>query len=622
MNPQIPTGVVTGLGQLRTGRFASGTLRRFLRNPLGLLSAIALLIVVALAVCAPWLGVPDPNAVSLRAAMQGPSAEHWLGTDSSGRDTFSRLLWGSRVNLLGATLAVAVAFAVGVTSGLIAGYCGGWFDNVANWVNNLNLALPGIVVVLAVRSVAGPSVWIAMAVFGVLLAPGFFRIVRGAVMAVRGELYIDAARVSGLSDARIIGRHVLTVVRAPVIIQSARLASIAIGVQAGLEFLGVSDASVPSWGAMLNEGFRKIALDPSLILWPCLVIGIVSTALVLLGNALRDALEDRTPPAAVQPDSEPSTGVKQTIIQPDGAADREDEHKNGPRSLLEVEGLRVAYGEGAGRAVVVRGVDLHVSAGKVLGLVGESGSGKSQTAFAILGLLSDGGRVTGGSIVFDGMQLVGMESSTHRALLGTQIAYVPQEPMSNLDPAFRIGAQLTAPMRTRLKLSKREATEKALRLLARVGIPDPQKTFDSYPHELSGGMAQRVLIAGAISCNPRLLIADEPTTALDVTVQADVLDLLRELQQETGMAVILVTHNFGVVADLCDHVAVMQTGRIIEAGQVEQIFAAPQHPYTRKLLESILDDVAPRPYPFADEENPGGDASPGTSAANTRGGSR
>ena len=179
-------------------------------------------------------------------------------------------------------------------------------------------------------------------------------------------------------------------------------------------------------------------------------------------------------------------------------------------------------------------------------------------------------------------------------LRGRKIAYIPQEPMSNLDPAFTIGSQLVEPMRICLGISTKEAKERALQLLARVGIPNPERTFASYPHQVSGGMAQRVLIAGAISCNPDLLIADEPTTALDVTVQAEVLDLLRDLQAEFHMAVIMVTHNFGVVADLCDRVSVMKLGRIVETGPARDIFANPRHPYTQQLLGAILSEAEPR----------------------------
>jgi peptide/nickel transport system permease protein len=552
-----------------------------------------LLAIVAVVALAPVLPFADPDRIDLFGTLAGPSAEHWLGTDSSGRDVLSRLVWGGQVNLLGAALALGVSAVLGVSTGLVAGYYGRWFDTAGTWVTSLLQALPAIVVLLAVRAVAGPSTWIAMTVFGVLLMSGYFRIVRAAVQAVRGELYVDAARVSGLSDARIIGRHVLTVVRAPIIIHSARVAGIAIAVQAGLQFLGVGDNSLPSWGAMINEGFRKLSVAPLLVLWPALLVGLVCASLLLLSNALRDALEDRgTANGSADPETDP-------VPDADTGADAAPADVAG--DLLTLRGLRVAYGD----TTVVHGVDLHVDAGEVLGLVGESGSGKTQTAFAVLGLLPEGGRVAAGSIVFEGEELTRMparrhSTQRHAALCGTRMAYVPQEPMSNLDPAFRIGYQLVTPMRVHLGLSRAAARERALALLSRVGIPDPERTFDSYPHEISGGMAQRVLIAGAISCDPKLLIADEPTTALDVTVQAEVLDLLRDLQREYRMGVLLVTHNFGVVADICDRVAVMQEGRIVETGAVEQIFADPQHAYTRMLLDSMVDDGPTRRYPFDD----------------------
>ena len=560
-----------------------GAVARFRRNPLGMIAAAVLLLIILGALVVPFVPLPAPDAVDLRSAMQSPTAAHLLGTDSSGRDVLSRLLWGAQISLAGAALALVVALVVGLPAGLIAGYYGGAFDAAANWVNNLNMALPGIVVLLAVRAVAGPSVWVSMAVFGVLLAPAVFRIVRAAVQGVRNELYVDAARVAGLSDARIIGRHVLTVVRAPVIIQSARLASIAISVQAGLEFLGVTDSSMPSWGGMLNEGFRRIFVAPSLILWPSLAIGLTTMALILLGNAMRDALEDRG--------SADSTKVGTT--EPAATTSLADRPVT---SLLSVRDLEVSYGVGEAQNPVVHHASLDIAPGEVLGLVGESGSGKTQTAFSILGLLPEGGWVSRGSIRFLDKELTTLAAVQRRRLRGSDIAYVPQEPLSNLDPSFRIGHQLTEPLRTRLGMSKRDAKTRALELLARVGIPDPAATFRAYPHEISGGMAQRVLIAGAVAGRPKLLIADEPTTALDVTVQAEVLDLLRDLRRETDMAVLLVTHNFGVVADICDRVAVMKQGRIVETADVESVLTAPQDPYTRSLLDSMLEEGPVRTY--------------------------
>jgi peptide/nickel transport system permease protein len=253
-----------------------------------------------------------------------------------------------------------------------------------------------------------------------------------------------------------------------------------------------------------------------------------------------------------------------------------------PGALLEVRGLRVSYPG----AEVVHGVDLHVMPGEVVGLVGESGSGKTQTALSVLGLLPDGGRISAGTI------RVGGERSSPRsaaARLGRQIAYIPQEPQTNLDPSFTIGHQLMEPLRVVSGLSASAARTRALELLRSVGIPDPERLMSSYPHQISGGMAQRVLIAGAISGDPDLIIADEPTTALDVTVQADILDVLRELQSRRGLAVLLVTHNFGVVADLCDRVYVMNGGRVVEDAPTGALHDSPQEEYTAMLLSHILE---------------------------------
>ncbi|MCJ1671885.1 MULTISPECIES: dipeptide/oligopeptide/nickel ABC transporter permease/ATP-binding protein [unclassified Rathayibacter] len=581
--------------------------RRLLHNPVGLVSLVFLAIVVLSGIFAPLLAPADPNRASLQDVLAEPGAAHLLGADSAGRDVLSRLLFGTQFSLAGALVALAVAVVIGVTSGLLAGYFGGWFDSVSAWTSGLVMALPGFVVLLAARAVIGPSMWLSMAIFGVLLSPAFHRLVYASVTAVRGELFVDAARVSGLSNGRIIARHILTVVRAPVIIQASLVAGIAIAIQAGLEFLGLGDLSIPTWGSMLNDGFSNVFNAPILMLWPSLAIALTSIALTLLGNAMRDELErsasgakrskkrkSASAPATV-PTSLSTIGI-QTMLDEDAAAPKTVVHEEeaGAKSseeILRVTNLSVGYGQNDGSVkTVVHDVSLAVRRGEIHGLIGESGSGKTQTAWSVLRLLPEGGRITGGSIVFDGKDLAHLSEKEMTKLRGKRIAYIPQEPMSNLDPSFTIGTQLVQPMRICLGLSKAAAKERALGLLARVGIPNPQRTFDAYPHEVSGGMAQRVLIAGAVSCDPDLLIADEPTTALDVTVQAEVLDLLRELQSELNMGMILVTHNFGVVADLCDRVSVMRDGRIVETGPVRSIFADPRHPYTRALFDAILEE--------------------------------
>jgi len=565
--------------------------RRLMANPTGAAALVFLVLIVLLGAFASLLAPHNLNTATAADVLGPLSSTHPLGSDSAGRDVLSRLLYGTRNSLLGALLATAVAAVFGVTSGLIAGYYARWFDTLATWAAGLLQSLPGMVVLLAARAVLGPSIWMAMAIFGVLLTPAFFRLVYASVTAVRNELYVDAARVFGIGDARIIARHILTVVRAPALVQAANVAGIAIGVQSGLEFLGLGDLSLPTWGSMLNDGFANIYSAPVLMLWPSLAIALTCISLVLLANALRDVLQ-RTGAAPRRARRrvarhEAPDETEPTLVHEEQAGDLDAAPGE---ELLRLDRLGVGYDQPDGSVkIVVSDVSLTVHRGEVHGLIGESGSGKTQTAWSVLQLLPEGGRITSGSIVFDGTELTRLGATALTKLRGTRIAYIPQEPMSNLDPSFTIGSQLVEPLRLHLRLSRRQARERALELLGKVGIREPERTFAAYPHEISGGMAQRVLIARAISCEPDLLIADEPTTALDVTVQADVLELLRELQKEMRMGMILVTHNFGVVADLCDRVSVMRAGRIVETGPVLSVFDAPQHPYTRSLFDAILE---------------------------------
>lgn len=565
-------------------------IKKVLTNPMGIFSVGWTALVILAAFFAPVITGWNPDKSDIYAVLQGPDAVHIFGTDSAGRDLFARLVYGTQTSLSTAALGVLIALVLGTISGLISGYFGGWFDNVANWLTSLVMALPGIVVLLAAATVVGNSLWYAMAIFGVLLSPAYYRLVYTTVRAVRAELFVDAARVSGLSDMRIIGRHVLGAVRAPIVIQTGIISSIAIAIQSGLLFLGLGDAKVPSWGGALADGFKKMYQMPTLLLFPSLVLAITTVALAVFANTVRDELERTGPKVRTVK----FIGKSDAQLIADAAAEPTIVHAAPGRDkgtqLIKVEGLAVGYPTADGSyKQVVHDVNLTINRGEVVGLIGESGSGKTQTAFAILGLLPKGGRVVAGSIVIEGDELTTATAKYYDKVRGARIAYIPQEPMSNLDPSFTIGSQLIEPMREVLGLSKADARKRALELLTRVGIPNPELTLKKYPHEISGGQAQRVLIAGAVSCNPELIIADEPTTALDVTVQAEVLDLLRELQKDTNTALLLVTHNFGVVADLCDYINVMQGGRLVEAGPVLDIFQHPKHPYTQSLLDSILE---------------------------------
>lgn len=565
------------------------SLRKLLKDPQAVITVGVLLVIILLGVMSPLLTTHGPNQASLDAINADPGSSGYpLGGDQSGRDIFSRLLHSINTSMIAGLIGTSVSLTIGVTAGLVGGYFGRRVRTATDWVFNLVMTFPGLLLLIVLMPLTGGDYRATMLVFGVLSSPGIFRLVRGLVVGVKNELYVDAARVSGLTDLRILGRHVLFVVRGPIIIATAFLMGSSISLQSGLAFLGLGSNTVPSFGLMIGEGFVNLYEKPMQFIWPSLLLGVINASFVLLGNSLRDALEMVTPkPSKITVPARPRPAVSTGTDTDSPAA-----------HLLTVEDLAIAYPTHSGELrEVVSGVSLTLDAGETLGLVGESGSGKTQTAFAMLGVLPAEAVVTRGSIRLDGRELLGLSEGELRGLRGTSVAYVPQEPMSNLDPSFTVGSQLTEGLRASQQMSRKAARAHVLALLDRVGIPDPKRVFASYPHQISGGMAQRVLIAGAVASSPKLLIADEPTTALDVTVQAEILDLLRDLQKQLNMAVLLVTHNFGVVADSCSRVAVMQQGEIVEVGGALEIFRTPQHPYTRMLLGSIIDESSLRTDP-------------------------
>jgi peptide/nickel transport system permease protein len=561
-------------------------LRKLLKDPQAIVTVSILLIIIVFGLLTPWIASHDPNEAQLTAINADTGTPGYpLGGDQNGRDIFSRLLHSINTSMISGIIGTTVALVVGVTFGLIGGYFGRRLRNMTEWVFSLIMTFPGLLLLIVLMPVTKGDYRVTMLIFGVLLSPGIYRIVRNLVVGVKNELFVDAARVAGLSNLRILSKHVLFVIRGPIIIAVAFLFGSSIAVQSGLAFLGVGSLQIPSFGSMISEGFLNLYVEPLHFLWPSLTLGIITASLVLLGNSMRDAFEGVRP-------------KPRKIEAPKVAAQSSTTNLGDAGALVTVDDLVIAYPTPSGAAKeVVKGVSLSIRAGETLGLVGESGSGKTQTAFAILGVLPAEATVARGSIRLEGRELLGLSERELRALRGRSIAYIPQEPMSNLDPSFTVGAQLVEGIRASAKMSKKDARERVLALLKRVGIQDPVLTFNSYPHQISGGMAQRVLIAGAVASRPKLLIADEPTTALDVTVQAEILDLLRDLQAELDMAVLLVTHNFGVVADICDRIAVMQDGRVVESGTTLDIFSAPQHPYTRMLLDAILDETSLRTDP-------------------------
>ncbi|MET8979473.1 dipeptide/oligopeptide/nickel ABC transporter permease/ATP-binding protein [Streptomyces sp. NPDC004539] len=572
-----------------SGAARRGLLHRLRRDPQAVATALVVAAYVVAGLIAPLVAPHEPNAASLDA-VNAPigTAGHLLGGDASGRDILSRLLYSVRTSLVAGAIGAGVALIVGVSAGLVGGYFGRRVRVGTEWLFNLIMTFPGLLLLIVLFPVTGGDLRVTMLIFGVLLSTGIYRIVRNLVLGVKNELFVDAARVAGLSDVRILSKHVFLVIRGPVTIAAAFMVGTSIALQAGLAFLGLGSNTVPSFGSMISQGFTNLYTQPIQFVWPSLGLGILTASLVLFGNALRDAFEGPRPQRI---SARRRRAMKENRAVPE----------LGPATgLLEIRDLAIAYPTPSGELrEVVRGIDLSVSGGETVGLVGESGSGKTQTAFATLGVLPQEALVTRGSIRLDGVEVLDLPERELSRLRGSVMAYIPQEPMSNLDPSYTIGSQLTETLRHSAGIGRRQARERVLRLLERCGIREPLRVFHAYPHQISGGMAQRALIAAAVAGEPKLLIADEPTTALDVTVQAEILDLLRDLRDDLGVAILLVTHNFGVVADLCDRIAVMSDGKIVETGQTRTVFREPRAPYTRSLLDSILDEMTVRTDPPA-----------------------
>ncbi|MDX2939544.1 dipeptide/oligopeptide/nickel ABC transporter permease/ATP-binding protein [Streptomyces ipomoeae] len=556
-------------------------LRRTLRRqPLGAVAAAYLVLLVLAGLLAPVIAPHPPAEQDLSTVLAGPSGAHWLGTDTVGRDVLSRLLYGIDPALVNTLIALAVFLLLGVPLGILAGYRGGPLDTAISRTAELVLGVPAIIFVLVVLGVFSSSSTAAMIALGVLGAPGLVRLVRGATLVVREELFVTAARVSGVRPSRIMSSHVLRRVLGPILAQTSVFAGVSLGFQAALAFLGVMSAGDrPSWGGMIGEASTVVTSDGWLLVPPGVVIALTVLAFGVLGDAIRDrTMGERTPAAPRARRKARGQGTKPTPAPTVPAPGKPDD------GLLEVRGLTVTASTDGPDTTLVSDVTFGIDAGETVALVGESGCGKSMTALAVLGLLPDGVHVSGGEVLFRGTDLVDGGPKAYRAVRGSGIAYVAQDALGSLDPTHTIGSHLKEVIRRHERGSASETRARAAELLHQVRLPNVDRVLASYPHEISGGMAQRVNIALALAGRPRLVIADEPTTALDVTVQAEILALLRELQQSTGMAILLITHDWGVVADIADRAVVMYAGEVVEQAGVDRLFRAPRFPYTAALL--------------------------------------
>ncbi|MFI0356990.1 dipeptide/oligopeptide/nickel ABC transporter permease/ATP-binding protein [Actinomadura sp. 9N407] len=607
-------------GPARPARVTAAPARVLRRlRPASRAALAVLLVIVVAALCAPLIARHDPLITGI--AGQAPSAEHWFGTDRVGRDVFSRVVYGARWSLAIGIGAALLALAVGALLGSLAATSHRAIDEVVMRCLDVIMAFPAVALAAVLVTVFGKSLPVLIGTIAFLYVPQVSRVVRANVLAQYGEDYVAAERVIGAGRGHILRRHVVINCAAPVLVFVTIVVANAIVFEASLSFIGagVQDPA-PSWGSviaygkalMLSGGWWATFFPGLFILVSVLVLNVLSEGVsdawaapagraAQVGQAGKESDAGSAPVAASRT---ATNGERDAAV--DGPAEKgagkgaeegvDESVEEGLREagrrladrarplpegdpLLRVEDLTIGFPDRYGDIAVVDGVSLDVRPGEVVGLVGESGCGKSLTSLTVMGLEPEAAQV-GGRLLFDGRDLRTMPARERRRLLGHDMAMIYQDALSSLNPAMTVRAQLR-------QLTRRGGTRTPAELLDLVGL-DPERTLRSYPHELSGGQRQRVLIAMALSRDPRLVIADEPTTALDVTVQATVMRLLLRLRAELGFALILVSHDLALVADVTDRVVVMYGGQVAEAGVTSEVVASPRHHYARGLLGAVL----------------------------------
>ncbi|MDO3702784.1 dipeptide/oligopeptide/nickel ABC transporter permease/ATP-binding protein [Micromonospora sp. C28SCA-DRY-2] len=564
---------------------------------LGVPARVALgfvLLIVLVGLFAPLLIRHDPAQAGLGPALTGPNGDFWFGLDKLGRDVFSRLVAGTRRSLIVGAGAAGLALLVGGILGALAGSSRTAVDEVIMRCLDVVMAFPAIVLsALLIISFGKNSLLVLVIAIGFVFTPSVARIVRANVLSQYREDYVAAERIIGARRPHILWRHVLRNCAAPVLVFVTVMVADAIVFEASLSFIGgglAPQEAESSWGSVIAFGKEMVQIGGW---WATFFPGLLILVTVLALNVLSEGISDAwaapaarraTTTSAGDPLEQPRPGTGEAVSLPglrEAASRLRERARPLPQGqpVLEVRNLSIGF-DGRHRGVdIVDGISFDVRPGEVVGLVGESGSGKSLTSLAVMGLLPQGARV-GGEIRFQGTDLLSLTAKRRRALMGREIAMVYQDALSALNPALRVGTQLA-------QMIRRGGTRSAEELMRLVGL-DPRRTLAAYPHELSGGQRQRVVIAMALSRDPRLIIADEPTTALDVTVQAQVMELLLRLREQLGFALILVSHDLALVSDISDRVVVMYGGQIVETGVTADVIEAPAHHYARGLLGSVL----------------------------------
>ncbi|GAA3580112.1 dipeptide/oligopeptide/nickel ABC transporter permease/ATP-binding protein [Microlunatus spumicola] len=589
--------------------------RRRPRVPGGVALGLLALFVL-LSIFGPWIWGGAAGATNIPDANQSSSAEHWLGTDDLGRDLLARTLYATRSSLVLAVLATVVGGIVGVALGLLSGVSQR-LGRVLGAVINLLMAFPALLLSIFFAVLFGiGSVGSVLAV-GAAFAPGFARITQTLTASAVSRDYVEASKVLGKSPLYVVLRHILPNIAEPVILYTTIHIGTAILALSGLSFLGLGvQPPAYDWGRLLSDGLTRVYISPLAAIGPSVAIVLAGLTFNLAGEHLSDLVGGRrsapgtvTDPVPVA--AGPAVGAPRDAVVP---GDDTPARSSAPAvpvvaPLLEVRGLRVLYpGADGGTVTPVRDVSFSLAPGETVGIVGESGSGKSMATSAIAQLVEAPGSVRAEVLTFDGIDLA-ERSRANESVLGRSMAMIFQDPGEALNPAIKIGTHLIEPAVVHLHQSKPVARGRAVEALRAVAINDPERRYDQHQHELSGGMKQRACIAVGLMGEPKLLIADEPTTALDVTVQRQILRLIADVRAESGASVLFISHDIAVVAEISDRILVMYAGFVVEEATADELLARPAHPYTSLLLAASPDMGVDRsaPLPMLDGRMPGPD---------------
>nr|MBF6620258.1 dipeptide/oligopeptide/nickel ABC transporter permease/ATP-binding protein [Patulibacter sp.] len=558
-------------------------------TPLRVVMLTILAVALMLAIFGPVIWDGAAEETHLDALSGGSTAANPLGTDALGRDMLARTLVATRLSLLLAIAVATLGFLAGILLGALPSLGGPRMRRRAGAVINLLIAFPSLLLALLVVTMVGIGTQGAVLALAVAGTPQIARLTQTLAAKVVGSDYVTAARATGISRWRLMVRHVLPNIAPPLALQYAGSIGTALLSLSALSFLGVG-VQEPSydWGSLLAVALDRVYLTPVAVLGPAAAIVLVSLAFNVLGDALADIL-------SVDPASRRSGRhrVPSPSLTASPAGDQV-ETAAPTDAILAVDRLSVSFRTDRDQVTPVRDVSLNVRHGERLGIVGESGSGKSLTALAVAQLIERPGVVNARSITFEDADLASLDKPERDRRLATSMAMVFQDPLSSFNPALRIGRQVTESSEVHLGRSRAEATAIATARFGELAIAGGERRLGQYPHELSGGMRQRAMIAMGLMTQPRLILADEPTTALDVTVQRQVLYALHQANAEHGTAIVLISHDISVVEAFCERVVVMYAGRVVEEVAADRLRDGAAHPYTRALLAAVPDMTTDR----------------------------